>query len=482
MQILKYSLDSVPTVERFIKSRARYKLIMGPLGSGKSTGCVIHLFNEMISQKPDAQGVRRTRYAVVRNTAPQLNYTTKKTIDEWIPDTIREWSESKRTYFFKFRLGDGTIVESEWILKHLDNEEQVRDLLSLDLTGAWLNEAREIREDVFKMLRGRINRYPPKRLYKVGATYPFIIMDTNPPHTEHWLYKLFEELPKVDHKWAKLIEVFKQPSARSPQAENLPNLAPNYYEELMYGQDEDWIRVYVDGEYGYVKAGKPVFPSYKDSFHCAREPIEPMERRPVIIGMDFGLTPAAVFVQLTLEGQLRVLHEIVTEDATDLETFVIEYLLPVMNDMFFNCPSYIVGDPAGKSRSQVDSRSCFHVLNSFGLRAFPAYTNSLQERLRAVNIYLTRTVKGNEPAFLLSPTCKYLRKGFISEYHFRKLRVMGDRYADTPEKNIYSHVFDALQYACLGLMAMNREFYKEEDEFFSREEKSSSYSRMEAFV
>jgi hypothetical protein len=379
-------------------------------------------------------------------------------------------------------LNDGTVVESEWILKHLDNEEQVRDLLSLDLSGAWLNEAREIREDVFKMLRGRINRFPPRRMYRVVVTYPFIIMDTNPPHTDHWLYRMFEELPKIDHRWAELIAIFKQPSARSPQAENLPNLAPGYYEELMYGQDEDWIRVYVDGEYGHVKSGKPVFPSYKDSFHCAQEELEPIERHPVIVGMDFGLTPAAVFIQLTKEGQLRVIHEIVTEDATDLETFIIEYIIPTINSMFFKCPIHIIGDPAGKSRSQVDSRSCFHVLSSFGLRAMPAYTNSLHDRLRAVNIYLTRTIKGNQPAFLLSPSCKYLRKGFISEYHFRRLKVMGDRYADLPDKNIYSHVFDALQYACLGLMMLNKEQFTEEDEFFSKKEDSRTSGNMEAFV
>ena len=39
-----------------------------------------------------------------------------------------------------------------------------------------------------------------------------------------------------------------------------------------------------------------------------------------------------------------------------------------------------------------------------------------------------------------------LRKGFLGGYHLRRLRVTGERYADTPEKNMFSHGQDSLQY------------------------------------
>jgi hypothetical protein len=50
-----------------------------------------------------------------------------------------------------------------------------------------------------------------------------------------------------------------------------------------------------------------------------------------------------------------------------------------------------------------------------------------------------------------------LRKGFISEYHFEKKRVAinaGDsdpKFKEKPDKNIYSHIHDALQYAVMEL-------------------------------
>ncbi len=417
--------------------------------SGKSSGCVMHLFYSMIDQKPNSEGIRKTRYAIIRNTVKQLRDTTKKTIDSWIPPVLYTWKESQFTYFFKFKLDDGTIVESEWLLRALDDPDQVRDLLSLELSGAWMNEGREIREDIFRMLRGRIGRYPSR--IDGGVTYSYIIIDSNPPDTEHWLYKQFEEMPNEDPKVAELFEVFHQPSGLSPEAENIHNLPPNYYEELCIGQDEDWIRVHVHGEYGYVKTGKPVFPNYKDSIHCAKEELKPIRALPLIIGMDFGLYPACVFTQQTEKGQLLVIDEIVSEEPTDIETFIAERLLPKLNTPpYFRMDVLVIGDPAGKARSQLDKRTCFTVLKEHGLRAYPAYTNSLMDRIMAVNFYLTRFVDGNNPAFILSPKCVVLRKGLISEYKFTRLRTSSEKYSDLPEKNLYSHVADALQYACLG--------------------------------
>ena len=44
-----------------------------------------------------------------------------------------------------------------------------------------------------------------------------------------------------------------------------------------------------------------------------------------------------------------------------------------------------------------------------------------------------------------------LRKGFAGGYHYRRVKVAGDeRYHDEPNKNAFSHVHDALQYALSG--------------------------------
>jgi hypothetical protein len=59
--------EAEPTAMRFHWSEAFYKSIRGPLGSGKSVACVIELIRRAREQAPDARGVRRTRWGVIRN-------------------------------------------------------------------------------------------------------------------------------------------------------------------------------------------------------------------------------------------------------------------------------------------------------------------------------------------------------------------------------------------------------------------------------
>ena len=40
-----------------------------------------------------------------------------------------------------------------------------------------------------------------------------------------------------------------------------------------------------------------------------------------------------------------------------------------------------------------------------------------------------------------------LRRGMMGGYHFRKMRISGERYTTSPEKDSYSHPCDALSYA-----------------------------------
>ena len=52
--------------------------------------------------------------------------------------------------------------------------------------------------------------------------------------------------------------------------------------------------------------------------------------------------------------------------------------------------------------------------------------------------------------FLIDRRCPSLIKGFEGGYHYKRMEVSGERYADKPDKNMYSHIHDALQYLMLG--------------------------------
>lgn len=235
-----------PTLSRFIESDDFVRCIVGPVGSGKSSVCVMEMARRAMQQAPGPDKVRRSRWAVIRNTYGQLRDTSRKTFEAWIPPGMGVWNEQAFTFTMRGPMGDGTTLEAEVLFRALDRPEDVKKLLSLDLTGAWINEAREIPRHVFEVLQTRVGRYPSKG--QGGATWFGIWMDTNPWHGGHWAAKLFaSSVP--GHA------LFRQPGGRDADAENVDNLPAGYYDRLCHGKDREWIRVYVDGQDASGDAG-----------------------------------------------------------------------------------------------------------------------------------------------------------------------------------------------------------------------------------
>ena len=70
---------SEPVLYKFHTSPAFVRMVMGPIGSGKSSACVNEVLRKIHDQRPGPDGVRRSRWAVVRNTYPELKTTTIQT-------------------------------------------------------------------------------------------------------------------------------------------------------------------------------------------------------------------------------------------------------------------------------------------------------------------------------------------------------------------------------------------------------------------
>lgn len=226
--------DAPPVLSSFLDSPAFVRVVEGPLGSGKSSACVVELLRRANEQAPGPDGVRRTRFAVVRNTYRELSDTTRKTFEQWVPAQLGRWNE--QAFSFRMRYAD---VDCEVLFRALDRPEDVKKLLSLELTGAYFNELREIAKPIFDGAQGRVGRYPPAK--DGGPTWFGLWGDSNPWHTGHWLHKLRKDKPEG-------FAFFQQPGGRSPHAENVANLPPGYYQRLCAGKDSSWVRVYVDGE------------------------------------------------------------------------------------------------------------------------------------------------------------------------------------------------------------------------------------------
>ena len=446
-------------VEDFHNNDSFVRTILGPVGSSKSSACCVEVFARACAQKA-YQGVRKSRWAVIRNTYPELKSTTIKTWVDWFPMAEMRW-DAPITSWLRLPLPDGTRMELEVMFFPLDRPEEVGKLRSLELSGGWINEASEVAKAVFDMLTQRVGRFP--KVSQGGATWSGVILDSNFPDDDHWLYRIAEkERPKG---W----EVFKQPGGlifkggnyndrenyeANPEAENVPNL-PNgheYYFRQLPGKSRDWIKVFILGQYGSITDGKPIYPEWNDDLHCKKA--SPYPGRPLLLGFDYGLTPACAVCQVSPRGQLVVLAELFAKDM-GIRQFARDVVRPFLAMNFHDYGFQAAGDPAGLARSDTDEKTCFMELAEEGIACVPAPSNSFVARREAVAKYLTRMVDG-QPALLVDPGCDMIRRGFNGRYQYRRLQVVGEeRYKDVPDKNDFSHLHDALQYAAMHSQNMN---------------------------
>lgn len=348
-------------------------------------------------------------------------------------------------------------VDCEVLFLALDQPKDIKKLKSLELTGAWLNEASELPRWVLEMITGRVNRYPSKK--DGGFSWSGVIMDTNPPDSDHWWYKLAEiERPESYEFFAQPPAVLRNDNGTyriNPDVENIQHhtAGADYWLKQVPGKTEEWIKVYLQGQYGFFVDGRPVWVHYNDSIHCAKQDIEPMRGLPLYVGFDYGRTPAAAMVQLTPLGQLRVLDELVTPDGelTDVRAFTRNVVKPYLASKYPGLRIIARGDPAGEAKDN-GGKSAFDIQAEEGLAVARASTNDPVTRLDAVSKYMRAQVAG-EPGFLISPCCVMLRKGMLGGYMYRRKQVSGyvDDLTDAPAKNKYSHPADALQYAALAV-------------------------------
>ena len=443
-----------PIGQKFLDSRAFLKLIMGPVGGGKSTVALMDLVQRAVTQAP-FNNTRRTKFIILRNTIAQLKATVAPMMNTWMvtmtQGTMGRWRLSDNVFEAMFQLPDGTTVHSEFCLLAADTPDDVRRLLSLEASAAWVEEAREVDPDVFAGLQGRVNRFPAR--IAGGVSYPGVICSTNPPPISGFWHGLISAPEKGT-------EVFIQPPALldddtlNPNAENLENLAPEYYDNLIAGKTEDWINVYMRNKFGAGDSGRPVYKgTFKPSFHVAAKPLVAVTQgiNPLIIGMDNGLTAAAAIGQQDSRGRVNILGEayVPRGETMGVEKFLDTNLIPLLKAKFPRFkPSNIlfVLDPACFHRSQVDEATIAKSIRARGYTVVKASTNDPALRIAAVEQLLTRNVDG-VAGFLIDPSCTHIINAM--EWGFRFRKTTSGVGSSVVEKNFWSHVGDAVQYLSL---------------------------------
>lgn len=449
-------------LQEYSDCRAPVSFIMGPLGSGKTTESCLKVFDLICEQQPCTieghknYNVRLSRWIAARNTYFELFSTT---IKDWMEmhgelGQFKQGSKEPPCHYLNFRLEDGTRVQAEVYFIAFDRPAHVKKARGIQATGIWLNEVKEHSKAVVDMLDLRHGRYPSNR---EGATPTWhgMIGDTNAPDEDHWYYELAEEtkpegwafhrqpggvLRDKDGKWIV-----------NQAAENLANLpgGTGYYQRGMLGKKDDWIKVNLANEYGFVSSGKPVHPRYVDSIHCVDLAFQPIRDVPIVLGFDFGRTPACVMLQRQPAYQRWVaFDEFLANDmsATSFAPELKKYLDANYQGHRFSG----WGDPSGDNGNQANEDTPFQIMRAAGIPCSPTSTNDPLKRRAALEEPLKEICMDGKPRFIILPKCRMTRKGLQGGFCYRRVQVSGEKYTDQPDKNEYSHPCEALEYGLQG--------------------------------
>lgn len=454
--------NAPPTISQFLQSDAFGRLLWGPVGSGKTTACIVEAARRMAQQAPSpVDGKRYSRFAIIRQSLKDAKATVLKDVRGWF-GSIADWKVSESTLYLEY--GD---VVSEWPFIPLDEPDDVKRLLSLQLSGAYVNECIETDIDLLSDIAGRCGRYPNNEL---GAcSWSGIWCDTNAP-IMHTPWANFMENPPP--QW----QVFHQPGGHTPDAENLNHLnqtaetlllseddprriaqGRGYYNRLLSMGTPDYIRRYVWSQFGRDPSGAAVFAeSFKYDFHVV-DNLDPVYSRMLLVGQDFGRSPWSIICQLDHSGRLMVLEEVAgrgpTGENVGLQQHARQNLIPVLaSQRYAGRPVGLVGDPSGLAKDSMFELNSFDLLKSCGLSAEPAPTNDLEPRIRGVESFLVGQVGGGPALVIDRSRCPTLVAAMNGQYKFevRPDQSGGHFQKDIPEKlHPWSDVADALQYVCL---------------------------------
>lgn len=435
--------EVIGSLDDFFYSEKFISLVVGPIGSTKTTAGIMKILHHAAQMAPCKDGIRRSKAVWVRNTREQLRDTTLPDFLKWLPDGIAG-TYLKTEYKFFMKLGD---VECEVLFRGLDDANDVRRLLSLNASFFIFDEFREIHKDIFETAQGRVGRYPDKMMNGVGC-----VTDDGRPNKLVWG---MSNPPDQDTYWEELltnppanVHVTIQPGGLSPEADWTEFLPDDYYENLAEGKSDDWIDVYINAKFGKSLSGVPVFRSFVRATHIAKEAIRPLGTGgTVLIGIDAGLTPAAVIGQQTYDGRIVGYDALISDNMGALR-FVREKLKPLLSEKFPGRKFLVIIDPAANQRVQTDERTVMDIYKAEGFTVKAARTNAVTARLAAVDRYLTRTVDGKAGLLLCPVGCQPLIQAMAGKYRY-KVNTKGEK-DESPEKSHpWSDVCDAFQYLCL---------------------------------
>jgi len=479
-----------PIADAFVRSRAFIKFCIGPVGSGKTMAALQAGLRIAVEQggmpAPGGVLVRKARIGVIRESYPSLKSTTLKSWFRIIPEGEGKfnWTPPYTHVFRKIIKRDGVsgkpseILECEFEFRAIGDQTVEEACRGWEVNAVIIDETDLQPAELIPFLTGRIGRFSD--LDPTLVVDPQIIAVMNMPDVENHAYLLAmeevlgdlgeQEMADLTRalRGRKLIETYVQPGGMEAGAENLHNLPGATPERPDGGRDYYRLQIAANAHKpGYVDRmvhnkpvplmhGLPVNPGFVFTRHVRECRWD--KTRKLIVGIDAKQTAAAVFLQRTLMGEVRVLGEVVNRDrkggivAWSAETFgkmvrlaLIERFPGIREEQIrMVCdPSAFKG--ANAARDERDwVQACKNAIDMGPIHK--AKSNSPSLRNEAI-----WKAQAGQGGYFIDPSCKHLIKAHSGGYRYEKstLGTGEEKGALVIANTVYTHVADAEQYAAL---------------------------------
>lgn len=448
-----------PVSDAFIMSRGTRDLLSGPVGSGKTTACIKRSLRAAMQQPPMLHNGKRLKGAprfyrinLYRETYKDIWQTT---VPSWCkilnPDKgvgkLVGSSPRPGQYTLEFNDGWGPIFyEANFFAWGEDADPD--SLGGTEATDALLNEMPTLREDLMTNLGRTVGRFPNRG--EIGLPddpaipYGSIFGDANAPAPDSWVYRDFWSAKRPEGYLH-----FKQPGGRDANAENLKAVGRAYYHAMVEGNKHRpwWIKIKVDHKPGYNRETDVIYSDFDDDVHVSHDPLKAYPILPVLVGIDGGLTPAAVFEQELGDGQLNILAEVVIERGDEFD--LAEGMKVVMaQPRFSGCEFHFMCDPAmdagadtklGSMRSRLAAELGVKVTD---IKLAP--TNDPETRHAPIR---SKIKDGRKKLLVDAAHCPTVRRALAGTYQYHSTRGTGDR--GRAVKNPDSHVMEGAEYGAM---------------------------------
>lgn len=441
-----------PVSDAFIAGTEPMMLLNGPIGSAKTTAEGKKVLLETTRMRPwqrDAQGNPVREYNVVfwREKYDSVWNATLKSWWKIIPRDLGKFEGSPG------RPANHTVEwQDEWspkgggicrlvaMFRAFGEDMDPEQVRGTEYADGVLQEWDLLPQALTVAISGRLGRAPtPPVMGRVGRMFG----SCNAVDVTSYLYEDFWVNPQPGYR------LYRQPGGLDPGAENIQVLGREYYDSIIQkNQTRKWyIRRMVDNKPGFTRDTDLVYPAYDDDVHLAKSTIPVYPNIPVVVGIDGGNTPAAVYLQELRNGQIRILAEIALETAGMIALSRAMLTLEA-SPRFKGCEFFTVGDPAMKNGEETDEGSDRTRLAKLLKRKVRlARTNDPERRREPIAQALTQRLETGEPAFLLDPSCVCHRRGYNQTFAYRRIRGTNERSGII--KGPDSHPCEAGQYASM---------------------------------